>query len=409
MNAASAATLAAAPAATPDRPRVAVPSPEAPPADRPEQADRQHVLDRLRGFALLGVLLVNTPFLMTGIDGMTDRSMPGLVDRAAALVTEVLFQAKSYVVFSFLFGYSLSILLERVAARGRSQTRVYAQRLGALLVIGLAHALLLFVGDILVLYAVLGTSLLVLRRRSDRTLLTVAGLLLALQTVLLVGLLFLPGGGEIDGQQSARIDDAWRTGGLIEATWMRIQVWPFAFGLIFLLQGLLVAALFCVGLVCGRRHLLANPEAIRPQLLRIRRWGFAVGLPLQLVAGVIGVWAGDSETQQLLSLAIMYPTAPILSAAYIATVALLPRRGFAKLVESDGKMSLTIYLAESLVMTTLAAGWGLGWYGQRTGVAFGIAVAVWLGLLVFAAWWTPRHGVGPAERLLRRMTYAGSR
>ena len=87
-------------------------------------------------------------------------------------------------------------------------------------------------------------------------------------------------------------------------------------------------------------------------------------------------------------MALQYLTAPLLSAAYIATIVLLPRRGLACWVEADGRMSLSVYLGESLLTTTLAAGFGAGVYGQCTGTAFLIAIAVWFALLAFANVWS---------------------
>lgn len=77
---------------------------------------RRHAVDRLRGFALLGVLIVNTPFLITSVAGISEISMPTNWDRTAGFITRALFQAKSDVNFSFIFGYSLTIFLERSPA-----------------------------------------------------------------------------------------------------------------------------------------------------------------------------------------------------------------------------------------------------------------------------------------------------
>lgn len=373
-------------------------------------AERQHVVDRLRGFALLGVLLVNTPFLLTSVAGASDASMPTPLDRTAGFLTWALFQAKSYVIFSFLFGYSLTVLLERVSAKGLDGRRVYRQRLLALGLLGAVHAVLLFVGDILVVYALLGTALVWLRRCSDRVLLRVAVVCYAAQPVVLLVLVGLAGDEVVGGV--AEIDRSWATDGLLAATWTRIQVWPAALTLILALQGLLVLALFCVGLVAGRNRWLADPEARRPQVVRVRRWGWLLGLPPQLVAGALIVWPGTEETpgRLLAGVVLLYVTAPVLSAAYVATVALLPRSRFVRVTETDGTMSLTIYLGESLLMTTLAAGWGFGLFGLDTAAAMGVAVAVWLALSLFAHVWHRRvGGGGPAERLLRRLTYAGVR
>jgi uncharacterized protein len=373
----------------------------------PAATERQYVLDRLRGLALLGVVLVNAPFLLTSLDGASAASMPGLLDRLAGFVTWTFFQAKSYVVFSFLFGYSLAILLAAATRRGQSATRVYVQRLLALLLLGSLHACLLFVGDILVLYALLGSTLLWLRWRSARTLLVSAGLLLVVQVLVLLALLIASPSD--DAAWVAQADHVLRTGGFIEAARLRVQLWPYGLGLIVVLQGFLVAGLFCVGLVAGQRRLLAEPERHATLLRRVRFFGLLFGPPPQIAAGLLAVWPGVESAPERITWALLlsYPTAPLLSAGYIAWVALLPRTGWARLLEPDGRMSLSVYLGESLLLSALASGWGLGLFGLTTGAAFAVALAAWLLLLLAAHLWERRFGTGPAERMLRALTYAG--
>jgi len=101
--------------------------------------DREFVVDRLRGYALLGIILVNAPFLLTSSNGFTDISAPTLGDQIAWFSVAAFFQAKSYVIFSFLFGYSLAIFLRGVERRGQPATRLYLRRLGGLFLFGAAH------------------------------------------------------------------------------------------------------------------------------------------------------------------------------------------------------------------------------------------------------------------------------
>ena len=249
--------------------------------------DREFVVDRLRGYALLGIILVNAPFLLTSINGFTNASAPTLGDRIAWFSVAAFFQAKSYVIFSFLFGYSLAIFLRGVERRGQPATRLYLRRLGGLFLFGAAHAILLFSGDILVLYALAGLVMIPLRKRSDRTILLVAAGLFVLQVVIL-GLIAV-GTSAIEADATTRaIDEAFAHGSFLEATLTRLVVWPFALGFVTLLQGFLVASLFCVGLVCGRHRLLEDPSRNRRAWKRVCAIGFAVGLPIQLHRYAIG-------------------------------------------------------------------------------------------------------------------------
>ena len=365
--------------------------------------EREYTVDRLRGYALLGIILVNAPFLLTSINGFTDISAPTLGDRIAWFSVAAFFQAKSYVIFSFLFGYSLAIFLRGVERRGQPATRLYLRRLGGLFLFGAAHAILLFSGDILVLYALAGLVMIPLRKRRDRTILLVAAGLFVLQVVIL-GLIAV-GTSAIEADATTRaIDEAFADGSFLEATLTRLVVWPFALGFVTLLQGFLVASLFCVGLVCGRHRLLEDPSKNRSAWKRVCAIGFVVGLPIQIVAGYLLVRHDGTGLGQV-GLFVNYIFAPILSAGIVAAVVLLPRRGLTRAVEADGRISLTIYLAESILLTTLSNGFGFGFYGMNALAATTLAVIIWVVLLGAAHLWLHRHAIGPAESILRAITY----
>ena len=154
------------------------------------------MIDVLRGFALLGILVVNmAAFRAPPVFGEADA---GALDRVATFLIAFGFEQKFYVLFSFLFGYGLSEQMARAAARGARFIPRFLRRLLGLFLIGLAHALLLFTGDILVTYALLGVVLLLMRNARDRVLLGVAAGLVALTALLFVlgGTAFAPGESE---------------------------------------------------------------------------------------------------------------------------------------------------------------------------------------------------------------------
>ena len=134
---------------------------------QPVQAgERIPALDVLRGFALFGVLVAYALWSL----GSPPEDTYGQTDRILNWVLTALVDTKAYTLFAFLFGLGFSIQLIRARARGISIVPIYCRRLLALLLIGLAHALLLRNGDILVPYAVMGFFLLLFRNASNRTL-----------------------------------------------------------------------------------------------------------------------------------------------------------------------------------------------------------------------------------------------
>ncbi|WP_240913784.1 hypothetical protein [Sphingomonas sp. HDW15A] len=134
---------------------------------------RSHFLDGLRGLALLGILIVNmAAFIGFGMNDEAGRAaaIASAFDDVAEVTMEWLFMGKFYSIFSLLFGIGFAIQLGRLEARGEGVGR-YSRRLLVLFAIGLAHLLLLWIGDIVALYALMGMVLLLFRKASDRALL----------------------------------------------------------------------------------------------------------------------------------------------------------------------------------------------------------------------------------------------
>src|SRR5262245_45692227 len=132
--------------------------------------ERIVVLDVLRGFALLGIIIMNMGgfSLPADVGALEPRLFPGVADRAAELFMNTFFSGKANSLFSFLFGLGLTIQIARAEERGENVAPMYARRLVVLFLVGAAHAILIWNGDVLHNYAVLGLLLLVLRRASAR-------------------------------------------------------------------------------------------------------------------------------------------------------------------------------------------------------------------------------------------------
>lgn len=371
-------------------------------------ANRLYVIDRLRGLALLGVAVVNAPLLLMSSTGMEPAQVVGLTDRLAAVVTWVVFQAKAYVIFSFLFGYSFTIFLAAARRKGLATTRAYLQRLGSLALFGTAHALLFFPGDILVVYAVFGLPLLWLSRAPDRVLKAGVAVGYAGQ-VLLFALLAGAGSSNQDSAPIAALDNGLRTGGVTETTALHVAMWPTYQATLLAIQGALVAAMFCLGLLCGRHQVLRDIAAHAGTWRRLRAIGLTAGLALQGLSAALAFAPGAGDAAQFGGLALQYLTAPVLSAGMVATIALLPATHPIRWVEPAGQLSLSSYLGGSAIMATLALGWGAGLLGLTAAPTLAIGAVAWVGLLIAAhAWQRARLGPGPAERGLRALTYLGT-
>lgn len=371
-------------------------------------------LDALRGLSLLGILLVNigvfaSPWWGLGPDPAHTDPLSRAVD---ALVTAV-FEMKFYLLFSFLFGYSFSLQQRAAARAGEAFAPRMRRRLLGLWVVGALHAALLFHGDILTTYALMGAVLLGLRRASERTQLRIAHALIAATALGWGGL------GALAWADPQALADPAATAAqaqailqgftgapaqVLAARWREIGgTWP----ILLLLQAPCALAMFLYGLIAGRREIAARLDDYRPLLRRLRLAGFAIGLPAALALGANALWP-VSEAVQLWVLALSLLTAPLLSLAYAACALPWFARGGARVADRlapAGRMALSNYLLQSAVLAVVFTGYGWSAMGQATPAqAAAIALAVFAAQLWLSRWWLRRFAYGPLEWLLRALT-----
>ena len=369
---------------------------------------RQALPDRLRGAALLGIVVVNAAFLGISADGFTADSIEGSANRVTAFLVIVLAQGKFYLLFSFLFGYSASFILRDHSKPNR---RRYLRRMLALFLFGLAHAVFFFVGDILITYSIFGLLLFWVSRSSDRALKrwTIASIAVGVFFILIIA--SLAAAFPEEGSGLGDLEWALATGTFAEASLARLEALPTVLFSVFFLQGPMAFAAFVLGLRASRVRLLADPPSHIDLWRKLARWGWAIGLPLQAVAAGLQIGAIAAGTPYspagAIGLVLGFTTAPILTAGYIGSIALLLhlRPSFLSFMAPAGRMSLTVYIGESALMSFVFAAYGLNYFA-RWG-AFPVVltgIASWALLSVFAWLWMKRFSRGPLESMLSVMT-----
>jgi uncharacterized protein len=372
---------------------------------------RQPFPDQLRGLAMLGIIVVNAPFFALSSNGFTDSSIAGPVNATVAVLVLLLAQGKFYLLFSFLFGYSSTFIIRDGSASNR---RRFRRRLLGLAVVGLAHAVLFFIGDILLSYALLGCGLLLLVRRTDRAVLRTAVIIAVISVLWMVVIVLAvvadPGAVAGPDPASVALDSALAQGSFLDVARARLAILPSVLLTIGSLQWGLAFAFFAVGLVAGRRQLLARVEERRSLWRRLAIVGLLVGLPLQAVATVLQIDGGIGlrlTPEGITGIVLGFTTAPILAAGYVGLLALLSIRGSRVLtfVGESGRATLTLYIGESVVLSLLFCGWGLGLFGELgAAVVTLIAIGVWLVLELGMRLWLRHARQGPLEGLLARWT-----
>ncbi|MGB4712908.1 MAG: DUF418 domain-containing protein [Pontimonas sp.] len=367
--------------------------------------------DVLRGFALFGILMVNLSYFSNhSSSGIRGEDVVGLGNSVATVIMITLFQGKFYLLFSFLFGYS-SYYVTKGEKAGRPR---FALRALVLIALGAIHFTLLWHGDILFLYGVFGLLLLAFMFRSERVLKVWAWVLWGLSTLLWVSLSLLTWLAEESGfdlgEFTNGLDDVMRSGTFTEAIQPRLELWVIGVPNGLLLQGGLAFGAFLVGVLAARKGVLgANSLALRTGTML--RWGFGVGLPLQLLAAALYVTnevsGAPSEAVYLGSLTLGFMTAPLLSMGYLAVIALLVRKNSPGVawMRYPGRASLTNYLLQSVFLSIIFGAWGLGLFQALDyWVAMVIAVAVYAVLAGASALWFRRFTQGPMEALVATLS-----
>ena len=410
--------------------------------------DRIEAVDTLRGFALLGILVMNITGIAFPFAAYFNPKVYGGAsgsDLAAWVFAHLFFDSKMMGIFSMLFGAGVVLMWERAQAPPKPFGRIYYRRVFWLLVIGLVHAYLLWHGDILVTYALCGFLLYLFRRRSARALI-ISGI-----AVLLFGALLTSGGGfaltqlrdvvfEIeakvaDGQEMTQhrqeLIDQWEDvrrsfdptpeevqqtietmrgdvrsvigENVRESVAMHTQAVPFmllwrALALMLLGMGFMKMGVFTAQRSAGFYW----------------KWilvGFGLGLPV-IGFGIVQ-WSRhdyDFVARWLIDGQYNYFASVLVSMAYVGVIMLLSQSGklagFRTLLAAVGRMALTNYLVQTLICILLFNGYGLGLFGQIDRFSlWWVILGIWVLQLAYSSWWLARFRFGPAEWLWRSLTY----
>lgn len=389
-------------------------------------------LDIVRGFALLGILIMNMPGFVSSFfieaDGSHLWSSP--IDRGAELIRDMLFSGKFNSMFSLLFGIGFTIQFARMQqlAPGHA-TQLYLRRLLILLAIGLVHAVFFWTGDVLHIYAVLGLLLLlVMRHMSDRAIVTLIVLLLVYPAISGVVRLFVmtPDITATLVAQAKAFEAsnnlAYGSGTFVAAAREHMREFAHFYDNVWSLWGTLgfyvqMATTMLLGVLIGRHRLAQRIPELLPSIRRIQWWALGVGLVCALTFGIIFEiqrTPGPTPLKVLGSLAytISRPSLMIFYVLTIVRLAQLPwwQARFAP-IAAAGRMPLTNYLMQTLICTTLMYGWGFRLWGMvgpaaQLLLAFAIFFVIQVPLSVL---WLRRFEYGPLEYLWRVATYGRMR
>ncbi|TSC25128.1 DUF418 domain-containing protein [Corallococcus sp. Z5C101001] len=405
-----------------------------------ELSERVHLLDALRGFALLGVFVSNSLSWFSGRSLLPREEAQALVASPLETTVNSLYaffvDQKFITLFSFLFGLGFALQMTRAEARGASIVPVYRRRLAVLLGLGLVHMFALWVGDILSTYALVGFALLLFRTRSDRTVLTwVAVLFVLLPLTLSVAQRYGPEllhGKEAAEQavKATREEEAAHRTAFLAGLSSDSVVTSQQANARFAWENLpnpgrpiwlcIILGRFLVGLWAGRRRLMQDVERHRKLFVRVMAWGLGVGgaiatlslvLALRNKGAPAGPWGQASPPAWMVGMRTLREVGYLcMGMGYAAAFALLFQkerwRKVLGVLAPAGRMALTLYLMQSLVSVWLYDGWGLGLVGHTPpSLTVLLCLGVFAVQVVLSHGWLARFRFGPVEWLWRSLTY----
>jgi len=388
--------------------------------------ERIEVLDVMRGFAILGILIGNMQwFAGYGMMPPAVAALGTAADHVVSFLVHFFVEGKFYSIFSFLFGFGFALQIAKAEERGDERASFFKRRMFWLLIIGFAHGFFIWAGDILSVYALSGFMLILFRRKSNRSIIKwVIGFWLAPVLVyILIYVLFVnfapPEASAV--APAAKQFEGWNTAvGQITngGYWQIFTGYNFQYilmryaGLFAEMRWTKLLAMFLLGFYAYRRGIFQNLSAHRMFIRRVLIYGLILGItgnallsytmlihppfpPSALgIVGTIGYVVG----------------VPSLALAYIVAIALLWQKNIWQSILSIlapvGRMALTNYIMQSVICVFLFYGYGFGLYGSfYAAKATLTALAIFAFQIIFSTVWLKFFTHGPLEWIWRQLTY----
>jgi uncharacterized protein len=396
---------------------------------KPTTNNRIEVIDALRGFALLGIIITHCAGQY--LSGPTPPSAGTLnlfspLDKFFGEFLGYLTFGKFFTIFSFLFGLSFAIQMDTTSKTGRSFVGKTVWRLAILFLIGFIHSMF-YSGDILMIYAILGLFLILFRNANNRVL-VIVGMLLVFNAPLFIGRIssqFAPPptkeqieAGKVGGQafmkQAEKQFQIKQSGTIREVVNMNLRgglMGTLGFQ-IFTGRLFITLGLFLLGLWAGRKRIFIDNAQNRLFFTNLLRWSLVIALISTLsfiLMGGIKMFEPVQNWTSFIKASMADVHQISLSAFYVAGITLLFWKTKSVLLQNlipVGRMGLTTYLMGTAFGVITFLGYGFGQLGHLGLVAsIGLGIVFFALQILFSKWWLSKFHFGPVEWLWRSLTY----
>ena len=374
--------------------------------------ERITTIDIIRGVSLLGILLVNMfGFYLPQPHIQLDNWFTEAIDIIWHQNLNIYIQSSFYPLFSMLFGYGLAMQYMKAQRTGLNVYKFIPKRLALLFAIGMAHALFLWWGDIIATYAFCGFFLLLFLRYKSTILLVMGVVLNSSFHLFYIGILSLSGllnkavdEQPVDIQSVQDAVTAYATGGYVDAFIQRLsdlslQMSPFMW----------IVALFTI-----LPYMLIGAAAAKWRLIERAKELKGLWITLAILATALGLFIKSAPylftNTYLLDYLKVYVGGPILSVGYAAIIVVLcfipAMTKWLSPLAKMGRMSMTMYILQTIICTTLFYNYGFGLYGKiDVPTAVYMALGIFAVQVIIAEIWLSKFKQGPLEAAVKRLTY----
>ncbi len=371
--------------------------------------ERVKAIDLMRGFALFGILIINMLAFHSPLSYIDPyKWFDGKINEGVYLFIDVFIQASFYPLFAMLFGYGLGMQFLRAEAKNQSFIPLAVKRLFVLLLFGIIHAFLIWYGDILITYAIMGFLLLGMIRLPSSWLMAFAGIIYAVPHLLLLAIMFIAAAADpniyVGYMEIENSIQSYQSGSFAEIFRQRLEDWTYSNGLAnYIILIATILPFLMIGAAAAKWRLIERTQEKR------KLWLFLAIVPL-----LIGLILKSGPFLFNPNYAFVYLQdifgGPLVAIGYAAIIALLAQKtSMQKLlspIAKVGRMSLTTYITQSVLATLIFYSYGFGLYGQvdlLTGTL--IAIGIFVIQLIFAELWFEKFSRGPLEMVWRKWTY----
>lgn len=384
--------------------------------------NRIHSLDLIRGFAVLGILIMNiTSFSQISMAYMNPTIGAGLegYNQYFHGFNYIFADTRFMSIFSMLFGAGVVLFTQRIEAKGKRVAALHYKRMFWLLLFGLIHAYFIWPGDILVAYAICGSLVFFFRKKSIRTLFIMAVILflipISLNFMTYYGMpkdalestfaFFYPSTEQIAVQTKIM------QGSYLEQMPLRLENALELQTLVFMIEIFWrTSAMMLLGMILYRKGILSAEKSTEYYKKMI--WvGFVPGLILSSI-GLSQVYASEWSGAYVMNIGANYKfvSGLFMALGYIGLVIWIYKKGifkkFQNRLQATGRMAFTNYIGMSVICILIFNGHGLGLFGTLDRLQqFLIVIAVWVLILIISPLVLKKHQFGPLEWLWRKLTY----